>query len=52
MKEKILYLETRTILHNDNESKKFSVSVTEEKDRIIDDLTKKNIHLENKVKTL
>ena len=53
MREKMAYLETKTIVHTEkNESKKYSFSLTEEKDRIIDDLTKKNHFLENKVKAL
>ena len=43
MKEKIVYLETKTVLQPDNnESKKHSFSLNEEKDRIIEDLNKKN----------
>jgi hypothetical protein len=45
MKEKIVYLETKTILQDNNESKKYSFSLNEEKDRVIEDLTKKNHQL-------
>ena len=47
------YLKTNTIVHTEKkESKRYSFSLTEEKDRIIDDLTKKNHFLKNKVKAL
>ena len=47
------YLKTNTIVHTEKkDSKRYSFSLTDEKDRIIDDLTKKNHFLKNKVKVL
>ena len=47
------YLKTNTIVHNEKkDSKRYSFSLTDEKDRIIDDLTNKNHFLKNKVKVL
>ena len=47
------YLKTNTIVHTEKkDSKRYSFSLTDEKDRIIDDLTNKNHFLKNKVKAL